>query len=297
MSRYRKVDPRIWNDAKFRALSDQAKLVFFMLLTHPGMTALGGMRATIAGLAEELGWSAEAFREAFREASKQGMAKQDEKACLIALPNFLRYNGPESPNVVRAWASSVDLLPECELKCLLIQRAKVFAEGMSKGFGEAFSEAFPKAMPNQEQEQEQEQDLKAKTCRQRAEDLALSSPLPLPVSDEREECLREVWLYYLAKFNRRTSYEFDKTRRKYGLAGFDACAKMARQENHPEPRKAAVELMKIAIDRMAVDPYHNGANDQKTKYLEWEHLFRGKNFEAPQKITKFWLNEDQWEAA
>ena len=60
------MDPRIWNDAKFRDLSDNAKLVFFMLLTHPNMTALGAMRATVAGLAEEMGWEPEAFREAFR---------------------------------------------------------------------------------------------------------------------------------------------------------------------------------------------------------------------------------------
>jgi hypothetical protein len=56
MARYRKIDPRIWNDQKFRELSDDAKIVFFLLLTHPHMTALGAMRATVAGLAAELGW-------------------------------------------------------------------------------------------------------------------------------------------------------------------------------------------------------------------------------------------------
>jgi hypothetical protein len=55
MARYRKIDPRIWNDAKFRALLDDAKFVFMLLLTHPHMTALGAMRATLAGSAAELG--------------------------------------------------------------------------------------------------------------------------------------------------------------------------------------------------------------------------------------------------
>ena len=157
MSRYRKVDPRIWNDAKFVALSDQAKLVFFMLLTHPNMTALGAMRATIAGLAEELGWQLEAFREAFREVITKGMAEHDEKGRLIALPKFLRYNEPESPNVVKAWAASADLLPECRLKTVVIQRAKAFVEAKSEAFREAFPQALAKGMANQEQEQEQEQ--------------------------------------------------------------------------------------------------------------------------------------------
>ena len=163
MSRYRKIDPRIWNDSKFRELSDSGKLVFFMLLTHPNMTALGAMRATLSGLAEELGWLPEAFREAFREACAKGMAEHDPKACFVALPKFLKYNPPESPNVIKAWVSALDLLPECGLKTLVIARAKGFAEGMSEAFAKALPEAFAKGMPYQEQEQEQEQE-EARAC-------------------------------------------------------------------------------------------------------------------------------------
>jgi len=156
LSRYRKIDPRVWNDEKFRQLPDDAKLVFFMLLTHPHMTAIGAMRASLSGLAEELGWEAKAFREAFAKVCDKGMAEHDGKACLVALPNFLRYNSPESPNVIKAWVGSLDLLPECTLKSRVVARSKAFAEGLSKGFAEALPEAFAKGMPYQEQEQEQE---------------------------------------------------------------------------------------------------------------------------------------------
>ena len=156
MARYRKVDPRIWNDAKFRALNDQGKLSFFFLLTHPHMTAIGAMRASLPGLASEIGWSEKAFREAFGEASTKGMAMHDESASLIWLPHFLRYNPPESPNVVKAWSSALDLLPECALLNRVIAGAVAFAQGLNKGFAEALPEVFAKAMPYQEQEQEQE---------------------------------------------------------------------------------------------------------------------------------------------
>lgn len=155
MSRYRKVDPRIWNDEKFRALSNKGKLVFFMLLTHPSMTSLGAMRGTLAGLAEELGWPVEAFREAFADVLNQGMAEHDPKACLIALPNFVRYNLPESPNVVRAWVGALDLLPECDLKQHVVQRAGEIAGDMQEGFGRAFREAFDKTSPNPKQKPKQ----------------------------------------------------------------------------------------------------------------------------------------------
>jgi hypothetical protein len=161
MSRYRKVDPRIWNDEKFRELGDSAKLVFFMLLTHPNMTALGAMRGTISGLAEELGWESEAFREAFAEVLSKAMAEHDPKACLIALPKFIRYNQPESPNVVKAWVGALDLLPECGLKRTVLLRAKLYVEDMQEAFAKAFHEAFAKAMPNQKQEQKQKQKKKS----------------------------------------------------------------------------------------------------------------------------------------
>jgi hypothetical protein len=86
------------------------------------------------------------------------MVKHDRKACLIALPNFIKYNQPESPNVVKAWANSLDLLPECDLKNDVISLSANALKGYSKAFREALPEAFlktyPKSMPNQEQEQE-----------------------------------------------------------------------------------------------------------------------------------------------
>lgn len=162
MSRYRKVDPRIWNDGKFRCLSNRGKLAFFFLLTHPHMTAIGAMRASLPGLAAEIGWTPEAFGEAFADISQKGMSMHDEKASLIWLPNFLRYNPPESPNVIKAWIHSLDLLPECGLLNRVLAASVAFARAMNKGFAEALPEAFAKGMPYQELElepkQEQEQD-------------------------------------------------------------------------------------------------------------------------------------------
>jgi hypothetical protein len=159
---YRKIDTRMWNDEKFCGLSDDGKLVFIFVMTHPNMTALGAMRATLPGLAAELGWLPERFREGFQEAFAKGMVEHDEKANFVALPNFLKYNPPESPNVVKAWAKCLDLLPECPLKAQVFHRAKGLVKAKGKAFLEAFPkdilEAFAKGMPYQEQEQEQEQE-------------------------------------------------------------------------------------------------------------------------------------------
>ena len=180
MARYRKIDPRIWNDEKISSLSDCAQLAFLYVLTHPLMTSLGALRGTPEGLAgEKYGWeeSREGFRKAFLEAclelSEKGVIKIDKKGVIFA-PNFLKYNRPESPNVIKAWKGSLDLLPECSLMSEVLTQAKSCIDAMSEGYREAFQEAFAedfakaclggvekpsaKTMPNQEQEQEQEQE-------------------------------------------------------------------------------------------------------------------------------------------
>ena len=178
MARYRKIDPRIWNDEKFSSLSHEAQRMFFFVLTHPGMTSLGAFRMSRGGMAEELGLDPKGFEEVFQELLSKGLLKYDEKAFLVFAPNFLKYNPPENPNVVKGWAGALDLLPECPLKRDVLLRAKDCAassNGCSKAFmetfgkvletlGEGLAEPLSKSMPKQEQEQEQE----IKTCPARA---------------------------------------------------------------------------------------------------------------------------------
>ena len=181
MPRYRKIDVRIWNDEKFIAFSDDGKLAFLFVLTHPHLTALGAMRGTLAGLSAELRWSLRRFRAAVAQATIAGMIEVNEEAAYIGLPRFLRYNEPESPNVIKgAWLECLNQIPECPEKRALILRCRKYLDERSDKFKaelpttiwEAFSEALPEALPggfaqhfdkpiekasgNQEQEPEQE---------------------------------------------------------------------------------------------------------------------------------------------
>jgi hypothetical protein len=150
MARYRKVDVRIWGDEKVLRLSAPApsgRFLFLYLLTNPNTSNIPGLyRAGEAQLAEELGWKTEAFREAFREVFREGLAEADWKARLVWLPNAIRYNAPESANVVKSWATTWEELPECHLKQKAREKLAFHVEGMGKGFAEAFAKALPKGM-------------------------------------------------------------------------------------------------------------------------------------------------------
>lgn len=144
MAHYRKVDTRIWNDKKFHALSLNGKLIFFYLLTHPHLTSLGAMRATETGMASELGISMNKFKLAFSEILEKSMVIYDNHINLAWLPNFLKYNVPESPNVIKSWATALEHLPEGVLTDKIIEQVKTFVSTLSPSFQEALPECFQK---------------------------------------------------------------------------------------------------------------------------------------------------------
>lgn len=169
-SRYRKVEVRTWGDEKFRSLSALPPCgqgLWLFLITGPHTGPIPGLfRAGRAAMAEELDWELEAFDKAFQEVFHQGMVKADFKARVMWVPNAIKHNRPESPNVVKSWAAEFDLIPECDLKREALEHLRASVYALGEAFGKAFDETFgkasakasQKAMPNQEQEQEQEQD-------------------------------------------------------------------------------------------------------------------------------------------
>ena len=173
MARFRKIDVRIWNDRKFRELDDQAKLAFLLLLTHPDTNQLGLIRTRSVALAFDLGWQPDVMANAIQTLCKTGMLMADEKAGLMFIPNFLKYNPPNGINSAKSWSGILDLLPECDLLDQALVRLKTFIDRLSEGVREGVPEDLKNAIQHvidktnlqpcriqeQEQEQEQEQDL------------------------------------------------------------------------------------------------------------------------------------------
>lgn len=170
MSRYRNVHCLIWNDDKFPFVSDDCQLVFFHLLTTPFGTPFGMYKASISMLADEKRWPKQRYQKAFTEGLEKGFWKYDERNLVVLIPKFVKYNQPQSVNVIVSWKRIFDELPPSPLKNEWIQ----IVRGLLEGFREAFDKAFGKAMPIQEQEQEQYQEQEKNISRARA----IPSPLP-----------------------------------------------------------------------------------------------------------------------
>lgn len=140
MARYRKVDVRIWNDEKFRALTVEAKLIFLHILTHPNMTGLGALRATPGGLADELGISRRRYNRHFRLLLYNVGAKLDPGSALVWLQHWFRYNQPENQNSLKAILKAYDYLPECTIKKEVLTSLQNLLRQMPQTFRDIFNE-------------------------------------------------------------------------------------------------------------------------------------------------------------
>ena len=175
MAKYRRIAICMWGDEKFQSLSKpkpNAQTLWVYLLTGEHTLAIPGLsHIGEYGLAEALKWPISAFRRTFKEITDRGMVKADFTNRVVWLPHAVQYNPPDSVNVVKAWAKSLEEIPECRLKIHAAQNIVEFLRGMDVDKPEAFAEAFAEALPKglrdaiaediayQEQEQEQEQDI------------------------------------------------------------------------------------------------------------------------------------------
>ena len=112
------------------------------MMNIPGVIPFGE-----AALAESLRWPLRAFRHKFHELQRKKMVLADWKSQFVWIPNAIKYNPPESPNVVKSWLKVWSELPECRLKNQAFSTILKTLENMGEGFQGAFVEGFPEGFP------------------------------------------------------------------------------------------------------------------------------------------------------
>jgi len=136
MGKYSKIQKRIWNDPTFNRLSEDAKLLWFYLLSCPHGNTIGLFVLKPGYACADLGWSEERFREALQELSTiplwnrqgKGLISYDEDTYLLLIKNYLEHNPLANPNQVKAAKKRLEELPISplfqELKQLLEELGK-----------------------------------------------------------------------------------------------------------------------------------------------------------------------------
>lgn len=168
---YRKVFVRMWGDARVMRLSPMPpsgqSLWTHLLCGEQTGIIPGVFRIGERAFAEQLKWSLESFREAFRECFAQGLVKADWQARLVWVPNAIKWNIPANPNMISHWATAWELLPECELKDEICQAFKSFFEPFKEGFRKALDEAFKQSGSRKQGSEIRNQEAKKPSERER----------------------------------------------------------------------------------------------------------------------------------
>lgn len=148
MATYRAIHVKMWGDVKFRRLSappPNAQFLWIYLLTGPHTTNIPGLfSAGEAQLAEALDWPLEGFRERFQELFRDGLLEFDWRARLVFIPNAIKHNGPDNPNMVKSWKRTWEDLPECELKMIAYEHFDGFLKRLGEPFAKPFRELLAK---------------------------------------------------------------------------------------------------------------------------------------------------------
>jgi hypothetical protein len=108
---YGKVRAQFWESESLRELSVQAKFLALYLLTSPHTNAIGCFRLPVAYIGHDTSLTKEALEKAFAELRLAKFALPCERAPWIYIPNYLRHNPPENPNVWRKCVKELDALP------------------------------------------------------------------------------------------------------------------------------------------------------------------------------------------
>ena len=113
MARYRKVDPVIWHDTKFRGLHKDSQLLFLYLLTSPHSTAWGIYVIDNLYIQADTGLSQKQISDGVSELLASRLILRCDKNRLVAFPNWFKFNRPENEKSIMACINGILSLPQC----------------------------------------------------------------------------------------------------------------------------------------------------------------------------------------
>jgi len=162
MARYRRFDPRFWKDEKVRGLTLTEKAVAAYCITGQ-CNRIGIFSFSPGEAAEDLEIKPGTFAEAFEKVVKRFRFGWDEKARVLYLPRWWKYNTPENPNVLKAYLSDLHEVPQSPLISLFSKNLAYLKPTFHESFAEGLAKAIPKEPPHTETETELETEQETET--------------------------------------------------------------------------------------------------------------------------------------
>jgi len=159
--RFRKIDPRIWGDEKFRQLKHEEMLVAFYCLTSAQANRIGIFRFSPAHASEDLETLPQTFAKRFDRVIETLKWGWDSAARVLYLPTWWKYNKPMNPNTFKAHLDDFHELPSSPLLAEFCANTRYVSDAMAEHLRNVTRNITPNITPNvshQEKEKEKEQE-------------------------------------------------------------------------------------------------------------------------------------------
>ena len=149
-ARFRKLDPRLWNDEGFRSLKAvDYKLICLYILTAQS-NRIGLFSFSPGKACEDLGIDHQTFLEGLLKVCQTFKWEWDQEARVIFIPTWWKYNTPENPNVLKSCLADLHDLPKTPLVTRFSDNLRYLPETFHQTFLEGLLKPSPQPCPNQE---------------------------------------------------------------------------------------------------------------------------------------------------
>src|SRR5262249_7152477 len=156
------LDPRLWNDEGFRDCSLTEKLIALYAITAQS-NRIGLFSFSPGKACEDLDLLPQTFREGFAKVCRTFHWGWDERARVLFIPTWWKYNTPENPNVLKSYLADLHDLPQTHL----LTRFSAHLQYLPETFHQTFLEVLPKPSPqrigDKETDTEKEKDTEKET--------------------------------------------------------------------------------------------------------------------------------------
>lgn len=113
-AKFRKLDPRIWNDEKFQQLPPMHKLLAVYCLTAQ-VNRIGIFKFSVALASEDIGYPPDTLRDTLREICDTLNWHHDEEARVMYFPHWWKYNASGSHKTMKGCLEDLRDIPQTHL--------------------------------------------------------------------------------------------------------------------------------------------------------------------------------------
>ena len=160
-AKFRKVDPRVWTDEKFRKLKSEEKLLALWMLTSVRVNRCGIVLWSPGLASEETGIPVSRIDTVCHTVCHTLNWIHDTVSHTVFLARWWRYNRPDNPKALAGALSDLHDLPENGLKSSLVVAANDLPIGMREMYLSHLDTVYHTVchtVSSQEQEKEKEQE-------------------------------------------------------------------------------------------------------------------------------------------